>query len=216
MADIQKNIPKALDDTQNVSLQQTMRKALRESKIMDCDPHNVIGVFINAVKSNGAKKTKKSKEELNRAWNAALPVVSLDTHYELANTVGERIKPLVIEFAQQLIVEYDCKTVSEKALAEVVVSAYARILECSKSMQDITLVKYTTNALNGLYEIISKELDRANRHFVTALGTLRQIKSPNVEIKIRAQTAIIGNNQQFNTTPAGEPLKADYEINSPK
>lgn len=216
MADIQKNIPKALDNTQNAALQQRMRKALQEAKPIDCDPNNVIEDFVKALKNNGSKKNKKSLEELNRAWNAALPVVSLDTHYELANTVGERIRPLVIEFARKIIVEYDCKTVSEKALAEVVVSAYARILECSKSMQDITLVKYTSSALNGLYEIISKELDRAHRHFVTSLATLRQIKSPTMEIKVRAQTAIIGQNQQFNTTQAAEPLKVDYEINKPK
>lgn len=216
MADIQKNTTKALDDAEKAALQQRMRKGLREARPIGCDPDNVIEDFVKALNNNKSEKNKKTLEELNRAWNAALPVVSLDTHYELANSVGERIMPLVIEFARELIVEYDCKTVSEKALAEVVVSAYARILECSKSMQDIALVKYPTNSLNGLYEIISKELDRANRHFITSLATLRQIKSPTMEIKVRAHTAIIGNNQQFNTTQAVEPLKADYEINSPK
>ena len=80
-------------------------------------------------------------------------------------------------------------------------------------MQDITLVKYTSNALNGLYAVISTELDRANRHFVTALATLRQIKSPTLEVNVRAQTAIIGQNLQLNSTQVVQPPKNDYGNN---
>ena len=122
-----------------------------------------------------------------------------------------RIRPMVIRPAD--VAEYNCTTASEKALAEVVVSAYARILECSQTMQDIALVKYSTNILNGLYAVISKELDRAHRHFITSLTTLRQMKAPQIDVRVNAKTAFIGGNQQFNTTQAAEPLKADYEIN---
>jgi hypothetical protein len=215
MTNIQKT-PLQTPQKKPMSKEQIGREFLRRAKFASFEPKELLVQLADVVERHWAgEKGKKLNKELNKKLNAALPIVSLDLHYELANTVGERIRPLVIEFARQLIVEYDCKTPTEKALAEVVVSAYARILECSKSMQDITLVKYTSNALNGLYEIISKELDRANRHFVTSLTTLRQIKSPNVEIKVRAQTAIIAQNQQFNTTQAVESPKADYEINKP-
>ena len=200
MADLQKTTTQP-PQKKPLSKEQIGREFLRRTRFASCEPKELLVQLADMAERHWAgEKGKKFDKELNEKLNAALPIDSLNTHYELASTVGERIRPLVIEFARKIIVEYDCKTVSEKALAEVVVSAYARILECSKCMQDITLVKYTSNALNGLYEIISKELDRAHRHFVTSLATLRQIKSPTLEVNVRAQTAIIGQNQQFNTS----------------
>jgi hypothetical protein len=48
---------------------------------------------------------------------------------------------------------------------------------------------------------MGKELDRAERHFFTALNTLKQIKSPMLEMNIHAKTAFIAQNQQINATP---------------
>jgi hypothetical protein len=45
---------------------------------------------------------------------------------------------------------------------------------------------------------MSKELDRANRQFITALTTLKQMKTPSIEINVTAKTAFVGKNQQFN------------------
>jgi hypothetical protein len=45
---------------------------------------------------------------------------------------------------------------------------------------------------------MGKELDRANRIFLNALMTLKQLKNPPLELNIKAGNAFFGQNQQFN------------------
>ncbi len=51
--------------------------------------------------------------------------------------------------------------------------------------------------------IMSQELDRANRHYLTTIQALRTIKQPSLGVNIKAQTAILGQNQvvQANNNP---------------
>ena len=49
--------------------------------------------------------------------------------------------------------------------------------------------------------MISKELDRANRQFITALTTLKQIKAPSLEINVKTKAAFVAQNQQLNVNP---------------
>jgi hypothetical protein len=133
-------------------------------------------------------------------FKKVLTVYGLDTHFPLEESVEKKYQPLVVEFSRQLIQEYDCKTSGEKALAEVIVSAYARILIYSRHLNGAT-AGHSFNKLHlGLYSVLSKELDRANRHFITALTMLKQLKSPSIGLNITAKTAFVSQNQQINTT----------------
>jgi hypothetical protein len=42
---------------------------------------------------------------------------------------------------------------------------------------------------------LSIELDKAHKRYLSSLQTLKDIKNPPMEMNVRAQTAIIGNNQ---------------------
>jgi len=44
-------------------------------------------------------------------------------------------------------------------------------------------------------KIMSLELDRANRHYLASLQTLRSIKQPPMQLNIKTNTAVVGTNQ---------------------
>lgn len=83
-----------------------------------------------------------------------------------------------MEFADDLIQEYDCKTVSERSLCEVVASSYFNILKASKAFQNMYSLEYLSSEKNGYYNVISKELEKQNRMYLSSLQTLRTLKSP--------------------------------------
>jgi hypothetical protein len=131
----------------------------------------------------------------------------LDNHYPMAETITQN-RPLIIEFATRLVEEYDCKTPTEKSLAQVAAGAYGRIVEYSRLFNNCQRLEYLSHEKNGYYSILSKELDRAQRHFITALTTLRQLKSPDIKVSVRANTAFVAQNQQLNN-------HQPYENNKP-
>lgn len=53
------------------------------------------------------------------------------------------------------------------------------------------------------YQTLGKELDRANRHYLTAIQTLRMMKQQPLQVTVRANTAIIGQNQMVQTNNHG-------------
>lgn len=153
--------------------------------------------------------TKKSADTFRKA----MEVYSLDTHFLLSETVEKQYRAQVIEFSRQLIIDYNCQTAGEKALAEIIVSAYARVLRYSRYLNAATDRESINSTHVALFSVISKELDRANRHFNTALTTLIQIKSPSPEINIRAKTAFVAQNQQINVNHKNT---TNHEIIDPK
>ena len=75
-----------------------------------------------------------------------------------------------------------------------------------------------SDILNGAYKVASQELDRANRHFINAVATLKQLKSPTMNIQVKATNAFVAQNQQVNTA-SPEPSVGNekvYETVEPK
>lgn len=172
------------------------------SSLIDSDPEKVLECFEKiSEKINGIKKpNKKLVAEFCTKLNNALSVVALDTHYLAAETVDQKYRPLIIQFARDIVTEYQCKTSSEKALVETIVIAYGRILELSKLFNEAQHIEFLSDVKNGYYGMIAKELDRAYRQFASSLLILKQIKAPVLEVNIKAKTAFIAQNQQINTT----------------
>jgi hypothetical protein len=65
-------------------------------------------------------------------------------------------------------------------------------------MEQCRNIKEANDQVSRHYSVMSKELDRANRQFITALTTLKQMKAPSIEINVTAKTAFVAENQQFN------------------
>lgn len=91
--------------------------------------------------------------------------------------------------------EFDCQTPSEKSLAELAVINYCRTLYIQKKINDYIELGTVTNIGVGYLNFLSKELDRANRHYLIAMQSLKAIKQPNIQVNVKTQTAVIGQNQ---------------------
>lgn len=186
-----------------------VKKALRA----DYDPDKILQTAtdkIIAIVSGNRKKTEKATKELIEISNKSLMSLGLETHYALAETIDTRYRPLVIEVVRQIEKEYDCETPSEKILAEIIAGTYGKIIEYSKRLEYCTKIEYLSNEKNGYYAMLSKELDRAHRQLITAFITLRQIKTPPIELNVKAKTAFVAQNQQINAV--NNPPQRDENI----
>jgi len=74
------------------------------------------------------------------------------------------------------------------------------------------LSKERTNHLS----VMSKQLDQANRQFITALTTLKQIKMPSLAISVKTKAAFVAQNQQLNINPINKDNTNKDENVEPK
>ncbi len=127
-----------------------------------------------------------------------LRIFENDSHVGLMETFTEKYQMLSREMTETMIKEYNCTNEAEKALAELAVNAYIRVIDNSRRLNNMLEMRETTQLINGYFSILSKQIDRANRQFISALLTLKQLKSPQIEMHIKSNTAFIAQNQQIN------------------
>lgn len=188
------------------------RQFILDYTVSPIDPKLLLrNVYRAAKRYNANQDNQELKKQLLARVTEALPVVATDSHYALARATIEELRPFVIEFANQIIAEYDCKTATEKALAETIAAAYIRILEFTGYMTRMVRDKYCSMTLSGAYKVASQELDRANRHFINAIATLKQIKTPAMSIQVKATNAFVAQNQQVNVA-SHEPSVGNEKI----
>ncbi len=143
-------------------------------------------------------KGKGASQELIGDFNKVSIALGLFTHIPVAETVKKEYRTFLVEMIKDIESEYDCKTAIEKALAEMIGSSYVRTVQYSKELTLCTVDKDLSHEKNGYYNILGKELDRANRNFLNASMTLKQLKNPLLDINIKTKNAFISQNQQFN------------------
>src|SRR3989338_2167513 len=148
-------------------------------------------------------KGKRLSKEFFDDYRKGVVALGLLTHVPVAETVKEEYRTFLVEMVRGIECEYDCKTPSEKALAETIASAYVRTLDTSRELRARRSQIDNSFALGQKTEyckMLSTELDRANRHFTNPLLTLKQLKSPLLEVNVKAKNAFIAQNQQFNSS----------------
>lgn len=119
-------------------------------------------------------------------------------HTFLSETVSGNLKIWVSEMASELIKEYKCETMLEKSLCEIIANSYWRIISASKLMNEDLNLHCPSKEKNIYLNILSKELDRENRNYLTAINTLIEIKNPSMTINLNSENAYLWKNQQFN------------------
>jgi len=173
------------------------KKYVKEAAKIRTDPERILEKLAEQL-SLSEGPVWNPAPEFREALNNALMVYGLDTHEPLTHIVDKRYRPLVVEFGRQIIQEYNCQMPSEKALAQIAVGAYARIIEYSYHLNICMKQEWPVNDRFNYFALLSKEIDLAERHFITALMALKQLKSPSVELSIKAKTAYVSQNQQIN------------------
>ncbi len=187
------NIKKAFDP-------QEMRTSVIPHLTTGLEPDNILKrlneKLSKLIDSDGVASMDKDAQKLLR--DAAM-IFGLDNHHALIGVMNENYSPLAIEFANNLNKEYDCKMPSEKALSQVIVNAYIRLLDDTRRFNIcIEAGEYLSENRTKHLAMLSKQIDRANRQFISALSALKQFKSPMIQINVKTHNAFVAQNQQLN------------------
>ena len=144
----------------------------------------------------GVKKAgKKQRLKLEDSIFKALTLLEFDNGMLMTLALPEHYETLAINMSRELQVEYGCKTISEKATAELIAINYCRTLEIQRRINSYLQEGSITDMGVRFLGVLSKELDRANRHYLMAVQTLRAMKQPPLKLTIKTDTAILGKNQ---------------------
>lgn len=143
--------------------------------------------------TNGFKTIKKYDQDTNLF--RAMTLYEFNKGTLMLISLPEAHRAFALEFSRNLQIEFECTTESEKSLAELTAINYSRVLETENRITSY-LRKGTIDDLGAKFlAIMSKELDRAQRHYFMSLQTLKSIKTPPLEVNIKTQTAVVGQNQ---------------------
>ena len=107
----------------------------------------------------------------------------------------------VPEIRNELVCEFKASSVSELLIIDTVVNAYFSYMRSSKALKSFIedndgRREYESKTWLIMMKELSKVVDMANRHFATTMTLLKEFKQTPVKVKV--QTAYIGQNQQFN------------------
>ena len=131
----------------------------------------------------------------------AMTLYEFEKGFLLASSLPSSFRVFALEFSLNLQKEYKCENQSEKSMAEIVALNFSRVLSIQDEISSYLRKGSITDIGVKYLAVMSKELDRAERHYLTSLQALKMLKMPPLEVSIRTQTAIVGQNQivQANT-----------------
>lgn len=187
--------------TAQVKTLEEVREHLKLNKLQ-IDPVNVLRAVDKEFNNekNGSTLVD-TKSNLFRA----MTLVEFDNGTLMFTIVPEQYRTFAIDMMRQLQKEYDCVLISEKATTELIVLSYVRILELQRRINGyISSQLSQTDIL--FFSTLSKELDRANRQYLSALQTLRMLKQPSLNVSIKTNMAIVGQNQLIQENQNVNPI----------
>lgn len=107
---------------------------------------------------------------------------------------------LVLRLREQLIEEYEVKSVSELMLIDIAINAYFRNLQSSRVFSDLR--EKSKNMDFGqlkinLMKVLERQIDISSKQYLSSVTMLKELKQPPIHIKVSG-SAYVGQNQQFN------------------
>lgn len=154
------------------------------------------------------KNTTTDEKNFSRNTNIykACTLKEFDNGILLCESVKEEYRTFVIDLSRNIQKEYNCTTASQKATAESISCSYGRMLQLSAKIARRLDIGSLSELDIKYLAVLSKELDRTQRHYVTALQTLFMLKQPPLNITVKANTANIANSQLIQQNHIVKPI----------
>ena len=143
------------------------------------------------LKKEGMKQANKPESNIFRE----MTLREFDVGLLMVVALPEMHRTFALDMSKKLQNEFNCQTTSEKSLAELASLNYARILSIQFKIDSYLSKDSVTDIGVGYLKFASQELDRAERHYLTSLQTLKSMKQPPMQVNFKANTAVIGQNQ---------------------
>jgi len=125
----------------------------------------------------------------------AMTLREFDNGTLLSMAMSKPYKTLGIDLMRKLQTEYKCESPSEKATAELASISFMRILDTQRRITNYLDIGSFSDIGVQYVAVLSKELDRASRHYLAALQTLRMLKQPPMSVNVKANIANVANQQ---------------------
>lgn len=145
---------------------------------------------------NYGSLNEEEKQKMNEELSALAFAFGIETGHVISSCVGETYQKLALEMKKKLEKEFNCQSISDKALVDLAVSAYIRNIRYTWKMDGNQ--KYLGHEHDSYRNYLSREIDRSHRHYISAIETLRMIKQPSLKVNIKTNNAFVGEKQQFN------------------
>ncbi len=166
------------------------------------DPNQIIS---NAEKLLGSIDYDKYKPSNEDPLFKVMTLRELDDGGLLTLSVTENYKTFGIDLMRKFQTEYACSHASEKAMAELAAVSFIRILDIQRRITNYLDIGTFSGIGVQYVATLSKELDRANRHYLSAIQLLRTLHQLPMQVNIKTNTAVIGQNQIVQTNEINEP-----------
>lgn len=175
---------------------------LMEGTYLPCDPDHYIRRFAKEIyqkyRIDDGDTSKITKEEYALIEEARM-AFGIENDNSILSSIEKEYQGMAMSVRRELIKEYSCQTYSEKMLVDMVVSSYMRNITASRKLKNVLSLSETSDILNKFVSNVSQEIDRAQRHFITTLTTLKQMKSPSLSVNVKTNNAFFAQNQQINS-----------------
>ena len=127
----------------------------------------------------------------------ALTLREFDHGVLLAWGLKDEYQTFAVQLSRDYQEQYKCGTAGRKSLAELAVLNYCRTLEIQRRINNY-LGNDSVSELGVKYlAVMSKELDRAQRQYMSAIQTLEMGMIPPMKVNVKAGVANIGNQQMI-------------------
>ncbi len=100
----------------------------------------------------------------------------VNSYITIATITSKKYRDLVINFSKQLVEEYKCKTVAQKALAQIATIEYVRMIDNSYKLNYALEQSFPVNERIRLASFLSKEVDKSQKQFMKAITELEKTK----------------------------------------
>lgn len=160
---------------------------------MPSDPENIKQEAELILKRHNPGDAFKGNEAI--VLTKALALTEFTSGVLLSAAVPDRQVSFAMKFSADLQKEYACQSESRKSLAEVVALNYCRILELQARINSVLGWNKITPLGTSFITTLSKELDRAQRHYLTALQILEVGMQKPIKLNVNAMVANLANQQ---------------------
>lgn len=171
----------------------------REKLIKTLRPRNDPEIMLTTAQKKDFLAPDLDKEANQELLRRLTLTFGIENDWAMLESVDGDYQGLALELRRNLITEFGCTSYSEKILVDAIVSGYMRhqaaAIHFSRSINQWPI----TSSINTFLSTLSKEMDRANRHMLTAYQTLINLKRPPVNVQIKANKAYVAAQQQINT-----------------
>lgn len=104
------------------------------------------------------------------------------------------MKTFSIDLSIKLQKEYECRKASDRATAHLAAHSYCRILDLQRRIKAYLDKGTLTKIGSKFLDFLSKDLDRAERHYFNAIQTLEMMKQSPIKLTVKADQANFAQN----------------------